>query len=162
MKNATAKTTLADADTVALIDSADSSKLKHITVANLKTAVAVASNRVITMQLVDTTVDVATGDYYIPIAPSFNTLSLKYANAYVITAGTTNATTLQIRNITKYASNDALSSAISIASAGTVGTAGTIDTSYDDVVTSDMIKITVTGVSTTAPKGLFVTLEYGA
>lgn len=119
-------------------------------------------NRVITMQLVDTAVDVATGDYYLPIAPSLNTLSLKYANAYVITAGTTNATTLQIRNITKYASNDALSSAISIASAGTVGTAGTVDTSYDDVVTSDMIKITVTGVSTTAPKGLFVTLEYGA
>ena len=78
----------------------------------------------------------------------------------VITAGTTGATTIQIRNMTKHSGNDALSGAISIASGGTVGTVGTVDTSYDGVSTNDLIRINITGISTTAPKGLYVILEY--
>ena len=82
------------------------------------------------------------------------------AQAMVLTAGTTGATTIQIRNLTKYPSNDALSGAISIASGGTIGTVGTIDTARDDVSTNDKIKISVTAASTTKAKGLFVILEF--
>jgi hypothetical protein len=105
-------------------------------------------------------VDTTSGVYYFWIPQALNGLSLLRANAMVDTAGTTNATTIQVRNLTKYGSNDALSSAISIASGGTVGTAGTVATSYDDVSTNDKIKVYVTGQSTTKPKGLSVVLEY--
>ncbi len=94
-------------------------------------------------------------------APSIiNGMNLVRAQARVDTAGTTNATTVQVRNMTKYSSNDALSTAVSIASGATIGTAGTVNTSYDDVATDDVIKVYVTAISTTAPKGLTVVLEY--
>lgn len=113
------------------------------------------------MQLAAPTESVTTGHLnYFMIPEAMNTKSLIRAEAATITAGTTGATTIQTRNMTKYASNDALSGAISIASGGTVGTIGTVNTSYDDVSTNDIIKIYVTGVSTTAPKGLIVILEY--
>jgi hypothetical protein len=95
-----------------------------------------------------------------PVTPNLNGMNLIYANAHVTTAGTTNATTIQIRNMTKYSSNDALSTAISIASTATVGTPGTVDTSYDDVATGDRLKIYVTAQSTTKPKGLYVKLGF--
>ena len=97
---------------------------------------------------------------YFRVPSPFNGKILVRAQASVITAGTTNATTIQVRNMTKYASNDALSTAISIASGGTLGTVGTVNASYDDVSTDDLIRISVTGVSTTKPKGLLVVLEY--
>jgi hypothetical protein len=53
-----------------------------------------------------------------------------------------------------------LSGNISIASAGTVGTVGTINGTYDDVATNDVLRIDVDAVSTTAPKGLMVVLEF--
>ena len=97
---------------------------------------------------------------YFRVPLSFDKKRLIRAQASVITAGTTNATTIQIRNMNKYASNDALSTAISIASGVKLGTAGTVNTSYNDVSTDDEIRISVTGVSTTKPKGLLVVLEY--
>jgi 2-methylaconitate cis-trans-isomerase PrpF len=87
-------------------------------------------------------------------------MNLIRAQAMVATAGTTNATTVQVRNLTKHASNDALSGAISIASAGTIGTAGTVNTSYDGVSTNDKMRVKVESVSTTAPKGLYVICEF--
>jgi hypothetical protein len=53
-----------------------------------------------------------------------------------------------------------LSTAISIASGDTVWTAGTVDASYDDIATNDILRIDVTTMSTTAPKGLMVVLEF--
>lgn len=105
------------------------------------------------------TTDVATGDgkFYIPIPAKCNGMNLIRANAYVITAGTTNATTVMVHNLTQAA--DMLSGAISIASGGTIGTPGTIDTANDDVATDDIIRIDVDSVSTTAPKGLLIMLE---
>jgi hypothetical protein len=108
----------------------------------------------------DTNVETVFGIGYFFVPSSLNGYNLVRAQAMVLTAGTTNPTTIQIRNLTKYASNDALSTAISIASAGTVGTAGTVDTSYDDVSTDDKIKVYVTANSTTPARGLFVVLEY--
>jgi hypothetical protein len=119
------------------------------------------SARTIELQIVadGTDVEVTTvGYFYIP--KSMDGMNLVRAQAFVDTAGTTNATTIQVRNLTRYAGNDALSTAISIASGATAGTEGTINASYDDVATDNKIKISVTGVSTTKPKGLYVVLEF--
>jgi hypothetical protein len=105
-------------------------------------------------------VDTTSGVAYFKVPSVLNGTNLIRAQAFVTTAGTTNATTIQVRNLTKYSSNDSLSTAISIASGGTVGTAGTVNTSYDDVSTDDNIKIYVTAQSTTKPKGLYVVLEF--
>jgi hypothetical protein len=108
----------------------------------------------------DIDVDTTTGIKYLPIPSSVNGMDLIRVKAFVTTAGTTNATTIQVRNITRYSSNDSLSSAMSIASGGTSSSGGSIDTSYDDVLTDDILKIYVTGQSTVKPKGLYVVLEF--
>lgn len=119
-----------------------------------------AGTKSLSVQIYDGTTDVATGDgkAYITIPESLNGMNLVRAQATVVTAGTTNATTVMIHNKTDAA--DMLSGAISIASAGTVGTVGTINGSADDVATNDVLRIDVDSVSTTAPKGLMVVLEF--
>lgn len=114
----------------------------------------------VVIQVTDGTTDVATGDgkAYFCVPSSLNGMDLVRAQAVVVTAGTTNATTVMIANKTDGV--DMLSGAISIASAGTVGTVGTINTSTDDVATNDVLRIDVDSVSTTAPKGLIVVLEF--
>jgi hypothetical protein len=107
-----------------------------------------------------TDLDTSSGIQYLFVPAKANGMNLVRAQAFVATAGTTNATTIQVRNLTKYSGNDALSGAISIASGDTVGTAGTVNTSYDDVATDDKIKVYVTGQSTTKPKGFYFVLEY--
>lgn len=168
MKSATAKTTPVDADKASIVDSADSNKLKSVTWANIKatlkayfdTLYPAIKNESFQVQLVPDDTDVASQIQYVRIPSNYNGMTLQRAIADVTTPGTTNATTVQVRNLTKYSSNDALSSAISIASGDELATAGVVNTSYDDVATNDLIKIYVTGVSTTAPKGLRVVLEY--
>lgn len=116
--------------------------------------------KAVSIQVTDGTTDVATGDgkAYFTIPESLNGMNLVRAQATVVTAGTTGATTIMIHNKTDTA--DMLSGAISIASAGTVGTVGTVNGATDDVVTNDVIRIDVDSVSTTAPKGLVVVLEF--
>ena len=113
-----------------------------------------------TVIAVDSTTDVsvADGKAYVAIPECMNWMNLVRANAVVNTAGTTNATTIDIYNITD--SHDMLSTAISIASGWTVGTAWTVDASYDDVATNDVLRIDVTSASTTKPKWLIVVLEF--
>lgn len=119
-----------------------------------------AGTKSLSVQVFDGATDVATGDgkAYITIPESLNGMNLIRAQATVVTAGTTNATTVMIHNKTD--AQDMLSGAISIASGGTVGTVGTINTTYDDVATNDVLRIDVDSVSTTAPKGLMVVLEF--
>lgn len=119
-----------------------------------------AGTKSLSVQVFDGATDVATGDgkAYITIPGSLNGMNLIRAQATVVTAGTTNATTVMIHNKTD--AQDMLSGAISIASGGTVGTVGTINTTYDDVATNDVLRIDVDSVSTTAPKGLMVVLEF--
>lgn len=116
--------------------------------------------KALSIQVVDGATDIGTGDgkAYITIPEALNGMNLVRAQATVVTAGTTNATTVMIHNKTDAA--DMLSGAISIASAGTVGTVGTINAATDDVATDDVIRIDVDSVSTTAPKGLMVVLEF--
>ena len=94
---------------------------------------------------------------YIEIPAECNGMNLISARARVGTAGTTNASTFDIYNVTD--STSMLSSAISIASGAKSGT-GTVDTSHDDVATGDIIRIDVDTLSTTKPKGLIVTLAF--
>jgi hypothetical protein len=42
----------------------------------------------------------------------------------------------------------------------TGATAAVIDTGNDDVITNDLLRIDVDAISTTAPKGLIITLEF--
>ena len=119
-----------------------------------------AGTKSLSVQLFDGATDVTTGDgkAYITIPESLNGMNLVRAQATVVTSGTTNATTVMIHNKTD--AQDMLSGAISIASGGTVGTVGTVNTTYDDVATNDVLRIDVDSVSTTAPKGLMVVLEF--
>ncbi len=106
------------------------------------------------------TVDVTVADghaYVGPLPACVNGMNLINPAADTITAGVTNATTIQVHNVTDAV--DMLSANISIASTTTHGT-GTVDTGHDDVATGDMLRIDVDAISTTAPKGLFVTLEF--
>ena len=100
---------------------------------------------------------VADGVGYIIIPAECNGMNLISARADVITAGTTNASTFDIYNVTD--SHSMLSSAISIASGATSGT-GTVDTAHDDVATGDIIRIDCDTLSTTKPKGLIVSLSF--
>ena len=127
-----------------------------------ESAEVLVGNRVVEMQIVGEAiqVDTTSGVGYFFVPEAMNGKILTRATAMVLTAGSTGATTIQIRNLTKYPSNDSLSSAISIASGGTIATAGTVNTNYDDVSTNDKIKVYVTGYSVTRPYGLWVVLEY--
>ena len=94
---------------------------------------------------------------YIVIPAECNGMNLISARADVITAGTTNASTFDIYNVTDGVSM--LSSAISIASGAKSGT-GTVDTAHDDVATGDLIRFDCKTLSSTKPKGLIITLAF--
>lgn len=112
----------------------------------------------------DQTVDLSTGDgkAYIVIPASFNGMNLVRVRSNVITAGTTGTSDFQIHNLTQAA--DMLSTKLTIDSGGTSsGTAVTpavIDTNNDDVATGDVLRLDIDAVSTTAPKGLFLIMEF--
>jgi hypothetical protein len=120
---------------------------------------SVHGTKSVCVQVFDGTTDVTVGDgkAYIVVPEALNGMDVIRATARVITAGTTNATTIDIYNVTD--SVDILSTAISIASGGTLATAGTVNTSNDSLATNDLLRIDVTSVSTTAPKGLVVVIE---
>jgi hypothetical protein len=110
------------------------------------------------------TTDVAVGDgkAYFIVPTELNGMNLVRVAATVITAGTTNATTVQIANVTD--SVDMLSTLMNIesteTSTRTSATPGTIDTTHDDVATGDVLRIDVDAVSTTAPKGLIIEMAF--
>ena len=112
----------------------------------------------------DFTTDVATGDgkFYFHIDSSLAGNDLIDVHAEVITAGTTGTTDIQINNVTQAA--DMLTTKLTIDSAetgsDTAATAAVIDTANDDVAVNDLIRIDVDAVSTTAPKGLIITLGF--
>lgn len=121
---------------------------------------AIHKSQAVQAQIVYEASQVTTDIFYFYVPSSMDGMNLIRATAFVATAGTTGSTTVQVRNMTKYSGNDALSTAISIASGSVSGTPGTVNTSYDDVSTDEKIKIYVTGTSTIKPKGLWVVLEF--
>ena len=108
----------------------------------------------------DTDVDTVSGVAYLKCPQMLHLMKLVRAQAFVHTAGTTNATTVQVRNLSQFPDDDALSSAVSIASGDTVGTAAVGDGTHNQVSTNSNLKIYVTGQSTTKPQGLYVVLEF--
>lgn len=110
--------------------------------------------------------DVATGDgagdVFWRVPSVLNGWNLVAVAACVQTAGTTGTTDIQIYNVTQTA--DMLSTKITIDSAetdsSTAAAAAVIDTANDDVATGDQLRIDVDAVSTTAPKGLLVELQF--
>lgn len=120
--------------------------------------------RVIGIQVFDAATDTATGDgkAFFRIPSSLNGYNLVGVAANVYTAGTTNTTDVQIRNVTQAA--DMLTTKITIDStetdSSTAATPAVIDTNNDDVATGDKIAIDVDSVSTTAAKGLYVELTF--
>lgn len=119
-----------------------------------------ANTKVLEVVVFDSATNIATGDgkAYLTVPSTFAGMDLVRAQATVVTAGTTNATTVMVHNLTDAV--DMLSGAISIASAGVAGTVGTINTATDDVTTNDRLRIDVDTVSTTPPQGLTVILEF--
>jgi hypothetical protein len=114
----------------------------------------------------DWTVDVTVGDgkAYFAVPAKLNGMNLTSVAAYVITAGTTGTTDIQVARIRSGSPVDMLSTKMTIDSTetgtNTAATAAVINTSNDDVATHDMIRIDVDAVSTTAPKGLIITLNF--
>lgn len=111
---------------------------------------------------VDADTAVADGTATVIIPASIGGMDLVSVVAIVNTAGTTNTTDIQIRNVTQTA--DMLSTKLTIDSAETssttAATPAVIDTSNDDVATNDVLAIDIDAVSTTAAKGLVVVLEF--
>jgi len=111
------------------------------------------------MIVFDFTTDVATGDgkFYFDVPSNVNNLVLSSARGRVVTAGTTGSTDIQIHNVT--GAVDMLSGKIQIAS-GSTSASGTIDLANNSVATNDLLRVDVDAVSTTAPKGLIVTIQF--
>jgi len=117
----------------------------------------------IEMILFDWTTDVSTGDgkFYFHIGQKLDGLNLSYCHAEVVTAGTTGTTDIMVYNVTDTV--DMLSTVITIDSTETGSDTATpyvIDTANDDIAENDLLRIDVDAVSTTAPKGLLVTLGF--
>lgn len=102
------------------------------------------------------------GQAYITIPEECNGMNLVGAHARVVTAGTTNTTNIQIRNVTD--SVDMLSTKLTIDSgetgSDTAATPAVIDPTKDDVVTNDLLAIDIDAISSTAPKGLIIRLRF--
>ena len=109
-----------------------------------------------------TDTETGNGKYYFHVPASMNGMNLVTVHAEVITAGTTNTTNIQIHNATD--GQDMLSTGITIDStetgSDTAATPAAINASYDDVATNDVIRIDVDQVSSTAAKGLLITMEF--
>ena len=120
--------------------------------------------RVVQIIVFERATDVATGngkaDFHIP--STLSGMNLVEVHAEVITAGTTGTTDIQIANVTQAA--DMLSTKLTIDSGATgsdtAAAAAVIDGANDDVATNDMLRIDVDAISTTAPKGLIITLTF--
>ena len=105
------------------------------------------------------TTDVETGDgkFYFKVTSNLDGFKLTKAEGTVITAGTTGSTDVQIHNVNEAV--DMLSSKIAIPSAGTSHT-GTINVPNSGVSEGDLLRVDFDSVSSTAPKGFILILEF--
>jgi hypothetical protein len=107
-----------------------------------------------------TTSDMATGNgqSYFQVPAALNGCDLVEIYAIVSTAGTTGTALIQLHNLTQAA--DMLSTLINIETGETKSSDATtqpvIDTSNDDVVSGDILRIDVDAIHTTPAKGLSV------
>lgn len=121
-----------------------------------------AGTKAVSIQVEDgtTSLEVGTGKAYFSIPSSLNGMNLVSVHAEVVTAGVTGVSTFDVnKNGTSM-----LSTKITIDSSetgsDTAVTVPAINTSVDHVATYDVISVDIDGISTTAPEGLIVTLEF--
>lgn len=118
----------------------------------------------VSIQVFDGTTNTTTGDgkFYFTIPEELNGMNLVGVHGRVITAGTTGTTDIQIANVTD--SVDMLSTKLTIDSgetgSDTAATAAVIDTTKDDVVTNDLIRIDCDATSTTKAKGYVLRMRF--
>ena len=114
------------------------------------------------MVVFDFAADVATGNgkFCFHVPSTIYGFNMVEVHAEVITAGTTNTTDIQLHNLSQ--TSDILSTVLTIDSSetgsDTARAAAVINTSEDDLQTNDLIRVDVDAISTTAPKGLNLTL----
>lgn len=121
----------------------------------------------------DFTTDTATGDgkFYFIVPASLNGMVLVTVRAEVVTAGTTNPTTIDLARCATAATGnlcsgtvvDMLSTNMTIDSGENstdTAAAAVIDTANDDVTTGQVIRVDVDAISTTAAKGLIITITF--
>lgn len=124
------------------------------------------TRRSVELIVIDFTTDLAIGDgksyFYVPSI--LNGKNLVTINALVITAGTTNTTDIQMARIRAGSPVDMLSTKVTIdsteTSSSTAATLAVINTSNDDIQTGDILRVDIDAISSTAPKGLIVTMEF--
>jgi hypothetical protein len=120
--------------------------------------------KVVQVVVFDYTTDVATGNgkAYFVVPDELTGMNLVRVAATVITAGVTGSTTIGIYNLTDTHQMLSVSMAIETGetTTRTSATPGTIDAGEDDVVTGDILRIDISAISTTAPKGLIVELVF--
>jgi hypothetical protein len=148
------------------IKDTDDSTNSYIMGRNIRPFLNIPGRRIELVQarVIEFTTDITTGDGkdYIHIPTEMDGMNLVGLHAEVITAGTTGTTDIQVHNVTQAA--DMLTTKLTIDStetgSDTAATAAVIDTANDDVAENDVLRIDVDAVSTTAPKGLIVTLKF--
>jgi hypothetical protein len=121
--------------------------------------------RTLILKVIEDSDSVNTGDgqIYVTIPTTLNNHNLSAVGAHVYTASTSGVINIQIRNVTD--SQNMLSTPIYIDQmendSSTAATASTINTSYDDVVTADVLAVDVDGAGSQT-KGLEVRLSFTA
>lgn len=120
--------------------------------------------RYVQIRVFEAATDTATGDgkATFKVPAGLDGMNLVSVDAEVDTAGTTGTTDIQIHNVDN--ALDMLSTKLTIDSAetgsDTAATPAVINTSNDHINTNDIIRIDVDAVSTTAAKGLIITLGF--
>jgi hypothetical protein len=122
------------------------------------------AEKALQMVIVDFGASTSTGDgkFYFHIDSRLAGFNLVDVHAEVITAGTTNTTDIQLRNVTQSA--DILSTKLTIdtgeTGSDTAATAAVINASEDDMTENDVIAVDIDAVSSTAARGLIITLGF--
>ena len=122
----------------------------------------VLGGRTVQIVVFDFGVDLSTGDgkFYFHVDQRLAGMNIVDVHAEVITAGTTGTTDIQLHNLT--AAADILSTKLTIDSgetgSDTAAAAAVINASEDDLTLNNVIRVDVDAISTTAPKGLIVTI----
>lgn len=101
---------------------------------------------------------------YLHMPSGYVGTNLISVHAWTPNPGTTGVSTIQIIRTRSGTPVNMLSTALTIDStengSDTAATAAVIDTGNDDIALHDILSISITGTSTTAPTGLVLTLEF--
>lgn len=156
----TEKTTPIAADLVLIEDSEASDAKKRIQLSNLPDVYKRVFNIALTAS--DADVAVVDGTYAFCVPEALAGMNIIDVVATVHTAGTTGTTDIQVRRRRDTTDADVLSTKVTIdsgeTSSITAAIAFVVNTANDDLAEGDLIFIDIDAISTTAPKGLFVTV----